>query len=187
MLARLRAVPVEERSRAGEEITRRVWMVPEIGRASVLMLYASLPEEVPTDSIAHEALRQGITVAYPRSSPGGSMVLHKVGAVDQLQVGRFGIREPDPALHPPLPTEAVDAALIPGLAWDRAGRRLGRGGGFYDRLLASAEWRGFRCGTFFALQELPALPTESWDIPLDCVLTEQEEWHPRGRPDPPSP
>lgn len=176
MLARLREVPAAERERAGKEIARRVWIVPEVGGAEVLLLYASLPEEVPTDEIAREAIRRGIGVAYPRTAPGGRMSLHLVTSPDQLRAGRWGIREPDPAICPSLGVEAVDAALIPGLAWDRAGARLGRGGGFYDRLLAEPEWRGLSCGVFFSAQELPMVPAEPWDKLLDGVVTEQESW-----------
>ncbi len=187
MIARLRAQSPAEREMAGACIARRVWMVPEIVRADVLLVYASLPEEVPTDRIALEALRQGITVVYPRSSPGGSMALHQVELVKQLGAGPWGIREPNPAIHPQLPVSVVDAALIPGLAWDRAGKRLGRGGGFYDRLLAAPEWRGFRCGIFFAAQEMPGLPGDPWDVPLQCVVTEREVWRRPGTADPASP
>ena len=187
MIARLRAQAPADRARAGEQIARRVWELPEVAEARVLLLYASLPEEVPTDSVASEALRRGVTVLYPRSALGGSMALHQVGAVDQLQVGRFGIREPDPAVHPQFTISAMEAALTPGLAWDRTGRRLGRGGGFYDRLLASSEWKGFRCGAFFAAQEVPSIPADPWDIPLECVVTEREVWLRPGMADPASP
>ena len=186
-LARLRAIPPGERERAGEQIARHVWALPKISDAGVLLLYASLPEEVPTAGIAREASRRGITVAYPRSSPGGSMALHRVQHVEQLRIGRWSIREPDPAVHPELPVSAVDAALIPGLAWDRGGQRLGRGGGFYDRLLAAPEWGGFRCGIFFATQELPGLPADPWDVPLECVVTEKETWRRPDTADPASP
>jgi 5-formyltetrahydrofolate cyclo-ligase len=63
---------------------------------------------------------------------------------------------------------------VPGLAWDRAGRRLGRGAGYYDRLFADPAWRGFRCGLFFAAAEAPALPADPWDRPLDAVVTGRE-------------
>jgi 5-formyltetrahydrofolate cyclo-ligase len=66
----------------------------------------------------------------------------------------------------------VDAAVIPGLAWDRAGNRLGRGAGYYDRLLADPEWRGFRCGLFFAIQQVPAVPYDPWDAPMQAIVTE---------------
>jgi 5-formyltetrahydrofolate cyclo-ligase len=179
-LLRLRTIAPGERERAREQIAQRVWALPEVAGARVLLLYASLPEEVPTDGIAREALRRGITVAYPRTSPGGSMALHEVEHPGQLEVWRWGIREPNPAIHPQCPIRAVDAALIPGLGWDRGGQRLGRGGGFYDRLLAAAEWRGFRCGIFFALQERPGLPADPWDVPLDAVVTETELWKQPG-------
>lgn len=181
-LARLRTIPPGERERVGKPIAQRVWALPKVSQARVLLLYASLPEEVPTDEIAQEALRRGIAVVYPRSSPDGSMALHQVAQLEQLQAGRFGIREPDIAMHPQLPISAVDAALIPGLAWDRAGQRLGRGGGFYDRLLATPDWRGFRCGVFFAVQEIPGLPADPWDVPLDAVVTEAETWMRAARP-----
>ena len=174
--ARLRAIPPAERAHAGREIARQVWELPEIASAGVLLLYASLPEEVPTDEIAREALRRGVGVVYPRTAAGGSMVLHRVADPAELQTGRFGIREPDPAIHPAVSIDSVDAALIPGLAWDRAGGRLGRGGGFYDRLLGTLGWRGFRCGIFFTAQEVPSVPAEPWDIALDAVVTDSGVW-----------
>jgi 5-formyltetrahydrofolate cyclo-ligase len=77
--------------------------------------------------------------------------------------------------------EEVDAALVPGLGWDRSGGRIGRGAGYYDRLFADPEWRGFRCGLFFAAQEADVLPTDPWDAPLDAVVTEREVWRGRKR------
>jgi len=70
----------------------------------------------------------------------------------------------------------IEAVLVPGLAWDRRGGRLGRGAGYYDRLFAHEAWRGFRCGVFFGFQEVPAVPTEPWDVPLHAVVTDREVW-----------
>jgi len=105
------------------------------------------------------------------------MTLHAVGDLGDLRPGRYGIREPDADACPVVGVAAVDAALVPGLAWDRAGHRLGRGGGYYDRLLGHPAWRAFRCGLFFAAQEVPPLPADEWDSPLDAVLTEREILH----------
>lgn len=185
--ARLRTLPPGERERAGLEIGRRVWQLPELAGAGCLLVYASLPEEVPTDRIARDALRRGIRLAYPRTGPGGRMELHAVNDPGGLRVGRWGIREPDPAAHPEIPVAQVDAALVPGLAWDRAGARLGRGGGFYDRLLGAAEWRGFACGLFFAAQEVPQVRVEPWDRALNAVVTERETWRPAHMAAPPTP
>jgi 5-formyltetrahydrofolate cyclo-ligase len=175
--AALAALSAGERAAAEAEIARRVWTVPEIAGARTLLLFASLPAEVHTDAIAAEARRRGIVVTYPRCLPETwEMRLHAVGAVDELRTGAYGIREPDEAACPLVGTEEIDAALVPGLAWDRAGGRLGRGAGYYDRLLASPAWRGFVCGLFFAAQEADAVPADPWDVPLDAAVTERGVW-----------
>ena len=170
---RLRDLLPGARSAAETAIARLVWTVPEVAEARTLLLYAHLPDEVSTDAIAIEALTRGVHVVFPRVLPGTrAMDLHTVAEPDSLRIGAYGIREPDPERCARVPVEAVDAVLVPGLAWDRHGARLGRGAGYYDRLFALPEWRGFRCGVFFAAQEFPALPTDPWDVPLQVVVTE---------------
>jgi 5-formyltetrahydrofolate cyclo-ligase len=149
-----------------------IWAVPEISAARTVLIYSALPREVPTDAIAEAARQRDIQVVYPRCLDAGELALHSVRSPGQLlRDERFGIMEP--GLDCPIVSVAeIDAALIPGLAWSREGHRLGRGAGYYDRLLASPDWRGFRCGLFLAAQELPGLPADPWDEPLDAVLTE---------------
>jgi 5-formyltetrahydrofolate cyclo-ligase len=177
--ARLRALSADERARASGEIARRVWMVPQVAAARTLLLFASLPGEVETDAIAAEAARRGITVTYPRCLPETrELALHAVTEAGHLVPGAYGIREPDAFVCPLVHAREVDAVLVPGLAWDRAGRRLGRGAGYYDRLFALPHFRAFRCGLFFAAQELDPIPVDPWDAPLDAVVTEAELWTP---------
>ena len=165
----------EDRRKFGKRVEERVWQLPGIGAAKTILLYASLPEEVPTDGIAAEARARGMEVVYPRCLAGEmAMSLHLVGAdADLIPEGRYGLREP--ASHCPI-TEVglLDVALVPGLAWDRAGNRVGRGAGYYDRLLSHPDWRAMRCGLFFSAQEFPSVPTDAWDWPLDAVVTERE-------------
>lgn len=171
---RLTELTPELRADAAEFILSHVWELPELAAARTILLYASLPEEVPTRAIAAEARSRGIDVVYPRCLPEGrEMSLHLVSSPDELlRPGRYGILEP--AEHCPTTNlEEIDFAFIPGLAFDRARNRLGRGAGYYDRLLASPAWRAFRCGIFFAIQEFPAIPTDPWDVRLDAVVTEQ--------------
>ena len=181
MRARLATFGAAERAKAGTAIAQRVWELPEVATAQVMMLFASLPNEVPTDAIAQEAWRRGVSLVYPRAVPEPrGLILHLVRNLDELRPGRYGIREPDAQLCATLPPQEVDVVLMPGLAWDRCGGRLGRGAGYYDRLLASAEWRAPRCGLFFGIQEVPHVPTDPWDVPLDAVVTEREVWRDRG-------
>lgn len=178
---RLRALAPVARAAAEAEIARRVWTVPEVAAARVLLLFADLPEEVHTDTIAAEALRRGISLVYPRTDPATrTMTLHRVASLADLRAGNYGIREPAPELAVDVAVGDVDVALVPGLAWDRAGNRLGRGAGYYDRMFARPDWRGFRCGIFFAFQEADAVPAEPWDLPLDAVVTEAEVWRRMG-------
>lgn len=174
---RLAAMSSSDRASASARIAERALSVPEISGASALLMYASLPTEVATDAIAAAARARGITVTYPRClSESREMVLHRVDEAEALHEGGLhGIREP--ALHCPIVAlEDIDAALVPGLAWDRQGHRLGRGAGYYDRLFANPRWRGFRAGLFFAAQEIPAIPPDHWDADLHAVITENEIW-----------
>ena len=170
---RLRDLLPGARAAAETEIARLVWTVPEIAAARTLLLYAHLASEVSTDAIALEALTRGVHVVFPRVLPDTrALDLHTVAEPDALRIGAYGIREPDPERCARVPVEAVDAVLVPGLAWDRRGGRLGRGAGYYDRLFALPQWRGFRCGVFYAAQRAPRVPTDPWDVPLDAVVTE---------------
>jgi 5-formyltetrahydrofolate cyclo-ligase len=184
---RLRALSPAARAHAEAEIARRVWTVPELAAARTLLLFADLPEEVHTDTIAAEALRRGISLVYPRTQPETrTMTLHLVASLADLRTGNYGIREPAPEVCAQVAVGDVDVALVPGLAWDRAGNRLGRGAGYYDRMFARPDWRGFRCGIFFAFQEADAVPAEAWDLPLDAVVTEAEVWRRGASPEDPS-
>ena len=172
---RLATLDARERAEADAAIAERVWEVREVAAARTLLLYAALPEEAGTDAIAREALRRGLQLAYPRSLGDGALSLHAVRSLEELRPGRYGIREP--VAGRVVRAEEIQAALVPGLAWDRAGHRLGRGAGYYDRLLGEPAWAAFRCGLFFAVQEVPVLPRDDWDVRLDAVVTEREALH----------
>lgn len=172
---RLAALSAPERRSASERIARSLWELEPVRTARVMLLYASFGAEVATDPIAEEAERRGLVTVYPRClRQTRAMVLHRVAGLPELRRGgAFGIREPDPAC-PVVDLAEVDVALVPGLAWDRFGSRLGRGAGYYDRLFLNPLWRGFRCGLFYAVQEFDRLAFNRLDSPLDAVVTEQE-------------
>lgn len=105
---------------------------------------------------------------------GSSLQWHHWSAAGSfpLQTGAFGIQEPDPA-SPQLSAEQVDLLLVPCIACDRRGYRLGYGGGFYDRLLSSPPWQGKPAiGIVFEFACLPELPIDSWDQRLQAICTE---------------
>jgi 5-formyltetrahydrofolate cyclo-ligase len=171
-VAALRALDPAARARASAALAAHLWTLPEVAGARHLLLFASTAQEPDTDPIAEEARRRGIAVLYPRCLPERALALHAVATPAALRTGRYGIREPDRDACPVTEVEGVDAALVPGVAFDRTGARLGRGAGYYDRLLASPGWRAFRCGVFFAGQEVARVPLDPWDVRLDAVVTE---------------
>ena len=91
---------------------------------------------------------------------------------DQMVVTSNGIREP--AREETWPLEEIDLVVVPALAYDRLGNRLGRGGGFYDRFLARLEMRTVVCGLAFAQQVVEELPTHATDHPVDLLVTDEE-------------
>jgi 5-formyltetrahydrofolate cyclo-ligase len=119
---------------------------------------------------------------FPRID-GESLTLHRWTQEAIWRTGPFGILEPDPEQWPNVGHETIDLALIPALAFDRNGNRLGRGKGFYDRLLASEEFRALKIGIVTELFLLPEIPTEAHDVPMDLVVTELGIYLPTGSPE----
>ena len=138
--------------------------------AGSVLLYAPLTEELDIWPLLTKALAAGKIVALPRF-----IVEKNLYAACQiceptrdLKPGHFGI--PEPSAHcPPIAIYGLDFILVPGIAFDLHGRRLGRGKGFYDRLLAVV--RGTTCGIAFDEQIVREIPVEPHDIRLNCILT----------------
>jgi 5-formyltetrahydrofolate cyclo-ligase len=118
--------------------------------------------------------RRGIGVALPVLPESSEALLrfHRWTPATPLIVNRYGISEPRGGETVPL--ERIDAWLLPLVAFDRKGRRLGMGAGWYDRVLARQATRGARIGVAWSDQEAADVPTEPWDQPLDVVVTERE-------------
>ncbi|MFQ4146755.1 5-formyltetrahydrofolate cyclo-ligase [Chlorogloeopsis sp. ULAP02] len=108
---------------------------------------------------------------FPRCV-GDSLYWHIWTPKESLQIGAYGINEPHPHA-PTIDSTEVDLILVPSVACDYQGYRLGYGGGYYDRLLAAPEWANkTTIGIVFDFAYLPQLPIESWDKPLGAVCTE---------------
>ena len=136
LLARRDALPGRaEKSRA---IQSRVLALPEYQRARRVLLYLSKGSEVDTWPLLARALAQGKEVYAPRClERPGEMAFYRVSSREDLQAGAFGLLEPIPGRCPPLERGQGDLCLVPGLAFDREGYRLGYGKGYYDRFLGS--------------------------------------------------
>ena len=121
-------------------------------------------------NLSGEWLAAGRTVLWPRVQEDGTLSLHALGSRGDLGSGFRGILEPSTA-SPAASLDQVGLVLVPGVAFDRLGGRLGQGGGFYDRLLADLEG-AFSVGVAFEAQIVDTLPLEDHDVALDALVTE---------------
>jgi 5-formyltetrahydrofolate cyclo-ligase len=164
----------------GQSVSRRLLALPVVRQASVLAAYAAMPEELSIDEVVTAKLHEGGTVVLPRycaATRHYEMVV--VRSVDEdLVPGHYGVREPRPELPPvePVCLRSADTVwLVPGLAFDLRGNRLGRGGGYYDRLLAHTA--GPRIGVISDWQILPRVPADTHDAAMTMVVSEQRVLH----------
>ena len=142
--------------------------------AQTVLLFAPLPDEPDITPLLDEIWASGRTLALPRfEAASGSYAPCRVTGRAELVAGRFGVLEPGPAC-PLIPLNQLDFAFVPGVAFDLEGRRLGRGKGFYDRLLAGV--RGHKCGVALEAQIVTEVPEEPHDVRVDSILT-PTRWH----------
>lgn len=169
LAARRNALPDREaKSRA---IEKQVLALPEYLQAERLLLYLSTGSEVDTWGLLERALCQGKAVFAPLCLDGeGHMAFYRVKSREDLKKGRFGIWEPDPTVCPLLEEPSGALCLVPGLAFDQAGYRLGYGKGYYDRFLGSRPVEAV--GVCFEGLLLPRLPRGPFDRQVARLVTE---------------
>ncbi|MGK7876961.1 MAG: 5-formyltetrahydrofolate cyclo-ligase [Xenococcaceae cyanobacterium] len=172
--AELRRVLLKQRRSLSEKIwqdksdrlCRRLQSLPLFIEAQTILAYFSFRQEPDLSLLFTTHRRWG----FPRCV-GKSLIWHSWTSGDRLQAGAYGINEPHPDSPILKPTE-VDLILVPAVACDYQGYRLGYGGGFYDRMLSSPEWASTpTIGIVFDFAYLPQLPVDPWDKKLDDVCT----------------
>lgn len=162
-----RALSAPMRASATTAIRDRLRVLPELTAARSVVVYAAGPNEVDIIGAAEDLRTRGITTLYPRVR-GDHLDLVVVEDPVHLVAGHRGILEPaDPATD----VADIDAVLVPGVAFDLQGGRLGQGGGHYDRLLPRIDG-ALRVGVAFACQLVPQVPRAAHDVTVDVVVTE---------------
>jgi 5-formyltetrahydrofolate cyclo-ligase len=176
-LAARSALSSPERERRSRAVAERLAALPAFEEARSLALYAPLGAEVDTSEIERRARAAGKQVAWPLI--GAGRVLGFASCTrDELTPGPRGALEPPPGAEPVDPAD-LDLVCVPGVAFDAALRRLGRGGGHYDATLPAA-WRARKVGLAFEVQIVDAVPAEPHDAPVDLVVTEARVLRPAG-------
>lgn len=171
----MEAGDVRARSGAAQ---RHVMATEQWAAASSVALYAAIRNETETSLLMKAAWASGKRVLLPYVAPGVPGVMYFLPCECELEliVSACGIPEPSPGrCLPPEGGEWIpDCVIVPGVAFDRTGRRLGNGGGYYDRLLAKESMRDvFRMGFGYAFQIVSELPHAAWDVSMHAVATDE--------------
>jgi 5-formyltetrahydrofolate cyclo-ligase len=147
--------------------------LPEFAKAKSLLVYYGVNNEVETKGIIEKALEQGKQVSLPITDfEKKRLKLGKINSLAELKKTKQGLVEPK--LLKEVKKEDLDLVVLPGIAFDRQGNRIGRGLGFYDNLLRKASTRIKLVGLCFSENLEEEIPSESHDVKMDVVVTDQE-------------
>jgi len=172
MRRRLGQLGPQEAAGKSRQACRALVASAEFERAGAVMLYLPIHQELDVEPIARAAWRSHKTVVVPRPRwRRRELVPVRIRSLtDGLCRGPYGIREP--ADGEPFEPGEIDLIVVPALAYDRRGNRLGRGGGFYDRFLSREDVRALTCGLAFTEQLVDAAPVHETDRHVDMLATD---------------
>ncbi|MDN5344787.1 MAG: 5-formyltetrahydrofolate cyclo-ligase [Clostridia bacterium] len=176
IIARRDALAEGVRQARSEIIVQKVLALPAWQQAAIVMSYVSFGSEVATPPLIEAALAGGKRATVPLCVREGRQliaaeILHFPA---DLQPGTWGILEPRPERVRPLAPELIDLVIVPGVAFDRDGNRLGYGGGYYDRFLATLRPGATTIALAFREQLVPDVYPEAHDRPVQIVITDVE-------------
>ena len=154
-----------------DEIRQRLLGVERVKQAKTICTFISAFKEPDTVEIIKEIWEQDKKIVVPITDiESGTLSLSYINSMDDMEKGAYGILEPKTVRK--ADENNIDVILVPGLAFDRNGGRMGFGKGYYDRLLESS--KAVKIGLCYDFQILEKIPTESHDVPMNFVITEKE-------------
>jgi len=174
-----RSLAAGERQERSQRIAALCRGITGFESAKVVCSYINFREEVETSELIATLLQEGRRVAVPVQVRGSSrrLVFSEIRALSEMERNDFGILQPPLEAARLVPAAAIPLFLVPGLAFDLAGRRLGYGLGCYDRAFADAAPGSIKIGLAFELQILESVPADPHDVPMDFVVTENRVIH----------
>ena len=181
VLASRAVLSAELRSELSAQIAHKILLLASYRSARAVMAYVSFGSEFATSEVLHAALADGKILALPRIDRlAKRLLLYRVTDLElDLEPGVWGILEPKPDRCAALSAQALDLILVPGVAFDALGNRLGYGGGYYDRLLGSLCSSPFLVAGAFSMQVVDRVPVTPHDKALHLIVTEQMNCGPR--------
>ena len=159
-----------ERRLAAQVLSHALLELSELESARVVLAFAALPNEIDPAPAVWRLRARGAAIAYPRIEAPGVLGIHLVAHELELIAGPFGLAQPSE--HAPRAArDSIDAVIVPGVAFDECGRRLGYGGGYYDRLLPTLRLDCLRIGIAFDEQIVSDIPVDEHDALVHIVVT----------------
>ncbi len=167
-------ISTEDRNARSRKACRNLVSTTQFQNASAVMMFLSLPHELDTSEAILSAWQLNKTVLVPKVSwQQRHMIPVRISSLEtDLASDIAGLRNPVRGV--PVPFEEIDLVVAPGLAFDRKGNRLGRGGSYYDRFFAGEGLRAARCGFAFAEQIIESVPVFEHDEPVNFLVTDEE-------------
>jgi 5-formyltetrahydrofolate cyclo-ligase len=155
-------------------VEAEVWQLIQEGQFESIMFYIAFGSEVRTQRCIIRAIDSGRTIIVPVCSSDGKRQLLPSRLLDlqsEVERGRYGIPEPKPEFRRPFPPEEIDLVVVPGLAFDERGYRIGYGAGHYDRFLARCP-QALSVGLAYEMQIVECTFPATWDVPVHRIITE---------------
>lgn len=153
-------------------IRERLFRLPEFRKAGIILFYVSVRGEVRTDRMISESLRKGKKILVPFPKPKEKeLLISEIHDLNELQPGAFGI--PVPQNPKDFPLDKIDLVIIPGIAFDPAGNRIGYGIGFYDRFLKKLRKNVPLVALAYDFQLVSHIPTDRMDVKVHKIITEK--------------
>jgi 5-formyltetrahydrofolate cyclo-ligase len=172
-----------------DELSRRIvaqfMALPEYIAAKTVMFYVDVRSEVRTRNDLATAVASGKRIVVPWCNAAGELELFHLESMEELQIGMYKILEPKPELRTvpskQVPVEELDLIMVPGVAFDRRGARMGHGKGYYDKLLEHARLDTPLVALAFECQMFPDIPVAEHDVFMDKIISEAAVYEGRGR------
>ena len=170
----LAEIPADQLETKSLRACHRLFDLPEFVKAELIMVFLSVPTELDTSPIVLRAWQDRKRVLAPKVSWSQRRItpMEIRSLRDDLAVSPTGI--PEPVSGIPVLISLIDLVIVPGLAFDQYGHRLGRGRGFYDRFLAHPEFDGVTCGMAFEEQVAPSVPVGPLDQSVNMLITDEQ-------------
>lgn len=169
----LAGVSPEDRTGKSRRICQAIICDDVYLRAKTVMVFLSMAAEVDTTEMILDAFRCGKTVAVPKIFPSErNMIAVEIRSLKAgFETDKMGLRNPTAGRS--VPCEEIDLVIVPGLAFDRMGNRLGRGAAYYDRFLGTPQMQAQKWAVAFSEQIIEAVPHHNMDIAMDALVCEQ--------------